>query len=169
MGKKNIILIGMPGSGKSTIGVVLAKILGFRFIDSDLVIQEKEGRLLKDIIKEDGIDAFIELENRINKKIEAERTIIATGGSAVYGSEAMRHFMEIGTVIYIKYSYEVIDSRLSDLHKRGVVIKDTQSLYDLYNERTPLYEKYANIIIDGNDKNISEMAELIIKRYASCT
>lgn len=166
MCKDNIILIGMPGSGKSTVGVVLAKIIGYGFIDSDLVIQEKEKRLLKDIIAEDGAEAFIKLENRINSQIEANRTVIATGGSAVYGDEAMKHFRDIGTVIYIEQSYKMIGSRLSDLHQRGVVFRDAKGLYEIYNERIPLYEKYAHIIINGEDKEIKDMVELIIGKFS---
>ena len=100
--KDNIVLIGMPGVGKSTIGVVLAKVLGYQFIDADLVIQEQTGRLLKDIIAEDGIEEFIKTENRINASICPKNAVIATGGSVVYGKEAMEHLSQIGTVIYLQ-------------------------------------------------------------------
>ena len=156
MGNNNIILIGMPGVGKSTIGVVLAKALGYRFVDADLVIQEKEGKLLHEIIKEEGIEGFIAVENRINSQIEAERSVIATGGSVVYGEEAMEHLCEIGTVLYLRASYEEIAKRLTNLKDRGVVLREGQTLLDLYEERTPLYEKYADIIVDENHLTIEQ-------------
>ena len=145
--KNNIILIGMPGSGKSTVGVVLAKKLGFQFIDSDLVIQEQSGKLLYQLIEELGEAGFLVLENKINAQIQADKSVIATGGSAVYGEEAMRHFKKTGTVVYLKLPYEELEVRLGDLHKRGVVIKKGSSLRELYEERTPLYEKYADITV----------------------
>ena len=105
--KNNIVLIGMPGVGKSTIGVILAKVLGYQFVDADLLIQQQEGKLLKDIIAEVGTEGFIQVENRVNASIQAERTIIATGGSVVYGKEAMEHLKCIGTVVYLKVSFEI--------------------------------------------------------------
>lgn len=154
--KNNIVLIGMPGVGKSTIGVILAKILGYEFIDSDLIIQREEGRLLKDIIMQEGIDGFIAIENRINASIQTERSIIATGGSVIYGKEAMEHLKEIGTVIYLKLSYHPLAKRLSDIRGRGVVLRNGQNLQDLYEERTPLYEHYADIIIDEGELSVEE-------------
>ena len=148
MNMRNIILIGMPGVGKSSVGVVLAKVLGYRFLDSDLVIQEKEGKLLHEIIDERGLDGFIQVEDRINSSINCEKSIVATGGSAVYGENAMAHFKEIGTVVYLKSDYETIEDRLGDLKARGVAMKEGQTLRELYEERCPLYEKYADIIID---------------------
>ena len=120
----NIVLIGMPGAGKSTIGVILAKVLGYKFLDADLVIQEKERRLLKDIIEEEGLEGFIAIENQVNASLETYKTVIATGGSVIYGQEAMEHLKEIGTVIYIKLSYETLDDRLGNIKQRGVVLKD---------------------------------------------
>lgn len=157
----NIILIGMPGCGKSTVGVVLAKTLGYKFIDSDLVIQEKTGQLLHSIISKKGISAFNEIENDINLSISPEKAVIATGGSAVYGKEAMLHFKSIGRVVYLKLGYSAIEERLGDLNERGVAIKDGQTLAELYNERIPLYEKYADIIIDCENKMIKEIVKLI--------
>lgn len=150
----NVILIGMPGAGKSTIGVVLAKSIGFKFIDSDLLIQEREGKLLHEIISQVGDEGFRKIENDVNSSIDVTKAVIATGGSAVYGKEAMEHFKKIGTVVYLKHSYDEIEKRLGDLTKRGVTIKKGQTLADLYNERTPLYEKYADIVIDCNNKYI---------------
>lgn len=154
---KNIVLIGMPGAGKSTVGVVLAKKLGMSFMDSDLVIQEQEGKTLHEIIEEKGTEGFLEVEDRVNATINPKNTVIATGGSVIYGSNAMAHLSEIGTVCYLKLSYESIDERLGDLAQRGVALKDGQTLMDLYEERTPLYEKYANLVIDCENKNIREV------------
>lgn len=161
--KKNIILIGMPGVGKSTIGVVLAKVMGYQFVDADLVIQEKEGKLLREIIEEVGTEGFIEVENRINSQIEAEHAIVATGGSVVYGTEAMAHLKEIGTVLYLKLPYEELERRLSDIKGRGVVLKEGQTLRDLYEERVPLYEKYADVIVDEYRLNVEQTIEKIME------
>ena len=160
--KKNIILIGMPGVGKSTVGVVLAKVLGYRFLDSDLLIQEQEGRLLHDIIDEEGIDSFIQIENRVNASIQAERSVIATGGSVVYGREAMEHLKQIGIVIYLQLPYLALTTRLGNLHNRGVVLRDRQTLSDLYEERTPLYEKYADITISEEDMSVENTLSAIL-------
>ncbi len=158
---KNIILIGMPGCGKSTVGVVLAKTMGYRFVDSDLLIQESENRLLCEIIEQDGLEKFNEIENRVNASIKADFSVIATGGSVVYGKEAMEHFKKIGAVVYIKLPYTEIKNRLGDLAKRGVSIKEGQTLLDLYNERAPLYEKYADITVEENGMTISKTAAVI--------
>ncbi len=160
----NIILIGMPGAGKSTIGVVLAKVMGYRFTDSDIIIQEKTGRLLHEIIEEEGIEGFNAIENKINSEICTDKAVIATGGSAVYGGEAMEHFRSIGTVVYLKLGYKDIVSRLGDINERGVVIKEGQTLMDLYNERIPLYEKYAMLTIDCTDREIRDIVKEIKAR-----
>lgn len=162
--KNNIVLIGMPGIGKSTIGVILAKLIGYRFMDSDLVIQEQEGKLLKDIIEEKGTKGFLEVENRINAQISPQKTVIATGGSVVYGEEAMAHFKDIATIIYLKASYPVIEARLSNIKNRGVVIEDGQTLEDLYNERIVLYEKYADITVEEHDLTVEETLELLTQK-----
>lgn len=163
MKKSNVVLIGMPGVGKSTIGVVLAKVLGYRFIDADLVIQEKEKKLLREIIAEVGAEGFIEVENRINSEIMAEHAIIATGGSVVYGADAMTHLKEIGTVIYLKLPYDTLEKRLNDIKGRGVVLKEGQTLRGLYEERVPLYEKYADLIVDENELNVEQTIEKILE------
>lgn len=162
MPKSNIVLIGMPGVGKSTIGVILAKVLGYQFIDTDLVIQKEEGKLLKDIIAKVGPEGFIEVENRINASIEAENAIIATGGSVIYGRKAMEHLSTIGTIIYLSLPFEELEKRLSDIKGRGVVLKEGQTLKDLYYERTPLYEKYADIVIDEKGLNVEETIDKIL-------
>ena len=162
--KKNIVLIGMPGVGKSTVGVILAKVLGYQFLDADLVIQQQEGRLLHEIIEEEGTDGFIQVENRINASISAEHTIIATGGSVVYGKEAMAHLKEIGTVVYLEVSYPVLEKRLEDIKGRGVVLREGQDLHDLYLERTPLYESYADIRISETGLDIEQTVNQIVSQ-----
>lgn len=155
--KDNVILIGMPGAGKSTIGVVLAKKIGFHFVDSDLVIQRCEGRLLHEIIEQEGTEGFLAIENKVNGSMWEKHAVIATGGSAVYGKEAMNHFGEIGTVVYLKLPYEEIEERLGDLNERGVVLKPGQTLKMLYEERVILYEKYADVVIECAGKSIREI------------
>lgn len=159
---KNIVLIGMPGVGKSTLGVVLAKELGFEFVDADLLIQKREKKLLKDIIAEKGVEGFLAIENDVNASIEAENTVISTGGSVIYGAEAMEHLKKIGTVVYLKLDYATLDSRLGSLKGRGVVLKKGQNLLDLYNERTPLYEKYADITIDEAGLDLEATLEAVL-------
>ena len=133
MGKKtNITLIGMPASGKSSVGVVLAKRLGKKFVDTDIVIQEKYGKLLKELIEEHGDDGFREIEDEVNATIDVSNSIISPGGSVVYGERAMKHLKEISVVIYLELSYTAIKSRLGDLRERGITLKDGQTLNDLY-------------------------------------
>lgn len=160
----NVILIGMPGAGKSTVGVVLAKKLGYRFLDSDLVIQEKCGKLLHQLIEERGEAGFLMLENEINVRIRGDKMVIATGGSAVYGKEAMAHFREIGRIVYLRLPYEELKERLGDLHERGVVIREGSTLKDLYEERILLYEKYADLTIGCGGRDIRSIVEEIAGR-----
>ena len=162
--KNNVVLIGMPGVGKSTVGVILAKVMGYQFLDADLVIQEQEGKLLSEIIAEVGTDGFIEVENRVNSSLDCSKTIIATGGSVVYGAKAMEHLGEIGTIVYLEVPFSVIDKRLSDIKGRGVVLKEGQTLYDLYMERTPLYEKYADLRISEEGKGVEETVQCIVDK-----
>ena len=159
-----IILIGMPGVGKSTLGVVLAKVLGFQFIDADLLIQEQERKKLHQIIKEVGINGFMEIENQVNASIEAERSVIATGGSVVYCRQAMSHLKEIGTVVYLKVSLSTLEKRLGNLKRRGVILKKGQTLKDLYEERVPLYEKYANVVVDEKGRDLEECLQLLLEK-----
>ena len=162
---KNIILIGMPGSGKSTVGVVLAKVLGYQFIDSDLLIQEREGRLLHEIMEQEGIERFIQIENEVNATIQADKSVIATCGSVIYGREAMEHLRELGTVISLKLGYKPLTRRLGNLKDRGVVLKEGQTLEDLYKERAPLYEKYAHIAIEEDNLSIEETVRKTARIY----
>lgn len=161
MTKENIVLIGMPGVGKSTIGVILAKVLGFAFVDSDLEIQRAEGKLLRDIIREQGTDGFVEVENRINSRLDVTHSVIATGGSVVYGAEAMEHLKQIGTVVYLKQDYAVLKKRLHNIRGRGVVLKAGQTLDDIYRERCVLYEKYADVTVDESGLDIEETLALV--------
>ena len=160
---QNLILIGMPGCGKSTVGVVLAKALGMEFIDSDLVIQRSRNQRLSAIIDELGDEGFRALENEVNASLQAENCVIATGGSVVYGQEAMAHLRSIGQVIYLQLSYEQVEDRLGDLHARGVTIQPGWTLRDLYNERMPLYEKYAHLTIPCDGLRIREIIAIIRK------
>ncbi|MBQ1802845.1 MAG: shikimate kinase [Lachnobacterium sp.] len=159
----NVVLIGMPGAGKSTIGVILAKVKGYNFVDPDLLIQEKEGRLLQEIIASEGIDGFIKIEEEVNASIDCQKTVIATGGSVVYGEKAMEHLREIGTVVYLKLSLDVLKNRLGDLEVRGVVLKEGQTLTDLYNERVPLYEKYADVTIDEEGQCVEQTVKSLLE------
>ena len=159
----NVILIGMPGAGKSTLGVVLAKVLGYEFLDSDLLIQKQEKKRLSRIIEEKGTDGFMAVENRVNASIETEHTVIATGGSVVYCDEAMEHLRSIGKVVYLKLSLKAVSRRLGNLKGRGVLLKDGQTLQDLYEERTPLYEKYADIVVDEERKDLEASLQAVLE------
>ena len=158
---RNIILIGMPGSGKSTVGVVLAKKLGYKFIDSDLIIQEKYNATLERLIEKYGDAGFIKLENDVNVAIDVKKTVIATGGSAVYGQQAMDHFKEIGTVIYLDVSKEELEERLGSLKERGVVSNGKTTIEEIFEDRRNLYKKYADMTINLNNKILRESVEEI--------
>ncbi len=159
----NIILIGMPAAGKSTIGVIIAKRPGYRFIDVDLLIQESEGKLLKEIIAEKGIKGFLEVEERINAGLKTEHTVVSPGGSVVYCEKAMRHYQQIGTIVYLKASFETINKRLKNARSRGVVLEDGQTLRDLYEERCGLFEKYADITVCEDGLRLDETIEKVIE------
>ncbi len=161
---RNIILIGMPAVGKSTVGIVVAKRLGRRFIDTDLLIQEQEGKLLREIIEEKGIDGFLEVEDRVNAGVEVQNCVIAPGGSVVYCENAMRHYKETGTVVYLEISFDIISKRLNNAKNRGVVLKEGQTLRDLYEERTALFERYADITICEDGLDLEETVEKVIKK-----
>ena len=187
---RNIVLIGMPGCGKSTVGVVLAKSLGMDFVDSDLVIQSTMGATLAQLIEQHGDDGFRDIENRVNASIDVQNSIIATGGSVVYGAEAMAHLKCIGTVVYLRLTCENITERpaglnrhaagmkvaqplgdvlarqteVDDLHARGVTIKPGWTLRDLYNERCPLYEQYADIVQDCDGLRLRDVVAELQKK-----
>jgi shikimate kinase len=155
----NITLIGMPGAGKSTIGVLLAKTIGFPFTDTDLLIQEKEGKLLQNIINESGISTFLKIEESVILDLKLTRNVIATGGSAVYSEAAMRYLREIGRVVYLRHDCKDIEKRLNNIKTRGVVMAKGKTLKNLFEERTPLYEKHADIILDCTGLNPEEIIE----------
>lgn len=157
--ERNYTLVGMPASGKSTVGVLLAKRLGFSFVDVDIVIQERERRLLKEIIAQEGIDGFMAVENRINASLEADRAVIAPGGSVIYGKEAMEHLKEISTVVYLQLSFEEVEKRLGNLVDRGVACREGMTLLDLYHERVPYYERYADVTIVEAGKTAGDVVD----------
>ena len=156
-------MIGMPSAGKSTVGVLLAKRLGYSFLDVDIVIQEKTGKLLKEIIAEKGMDGFLEVENRINAEVSVEDSVIAPGGSVIYGKEAMENLKAQGLVVYLKISYEELLRRLGDVVDRGVVLKEGMTLRDLYDERCVYFEKYADITIDEEGKSLGRVVDELRK------
>ena len=159
----NVILIGMPAVGKSTVGVVVAKRLGYKFVDTDILIQEEEGRLLREIIEEKGIHGFLEIEYRVNAGVDVENTVISPGGSVVYCENAMEHYKKIGTVVYLQVSFETINKRLKNAKGRGVVLKEGQTLKDLYDERVRLFEKYAEVTVSEDGLNLEETIEEVLK------
>ena len=161
---KNIILIGMPACGKSSVGVILAKTAAKSFVDTDLLLQEKEGRKLQYIIDNQGMDEFLKIEERILSSVNAENAVISTGGSAVYSERAMAHLKSVGTVVYLKLSLSEIDRRLKNIKTRGIAMGPVETLADLYDYRVPLYERYADITIDAEGLTIEETIAEILKR-----
>lgn len=159
-------MIGMPGCGKSTVGVVLAKAMGYRFVDSDLVIQERTGKLLSEIIEGQGLARFSQIENEINASLDYRRTVIATGGSVIYGKEAMEHLRAIGRIVYLNLPCEVLKERVGDLTARGVFIKEGQTFEALYREREPLYEQYAEITIEADCLSIREIVHILKEKLS---
>lgn len=164
---RNIVLIGMPACGKSVTGVVMAKALGMKFTDTDLLIQERAGKGLQRIIDEDGIEAFRNAERDTLCGIETENTVIATGGSAVYYEDAMRHLGKNSVIIYIRISMKDVKKRLRNIKTRGVAMKKGQTLDELYQERVPLYEKYADITVDSNRESMEKTVEKMLEAIRS--
>lgn len=159
--KENITLIGMPGAGKSTLGVVLAKRRGLRFVDTDLLIQEGSGKLLSEIIEHDGLQAFLDYENEVLAGLECSGHVISTGGSACYGREAMEHLKSISTVAFIDITFEEMMRRLGDLTQRGVAIREGLTIEDVYAERHPLYERYADYTLHSTGMTTREAVEAL--------
>jgi shikimate kinase len=159
---KNLVLIGMPGAGKSTMGVILAKTLGMKFIDTDIVIQETTGRLLQEIIDTDGPDAFRKIEETTILSLQYDNTVIATGGSVVFSGRAMKYLKSNGRVIYLTISCEEMARRLKNITTRGIVLIAGQGIGDMYNQRVPLYEQYADITIDCSGDNFETCVEKVI-------
>lgn len=163
--KNNIILIGMPGAGKSTIGVLLAKALNYDFLDTDLLIQRREGKKLYEIINERGLEKFLTVENDVLAGVNVEHTVVATGGSAIFGREAMEHLSEIGTIVYLDLSCEEIIGRVNNIKTRGIAMKKGKTIQDVYEERVPLYKRYAEVVIPCDNTTIEECVEKI---YNNC-
>ncbi len=160
---KNIVLIGMPAVGKSTIGVLLAKSLLLSFTDTDILIQEKYKKSLCDIIKDNGTEAFLKIEEDIILNTDFKNSVIATGGSAVFGESAMNKLKESGTIIYLSLPMDEIKKRIGDIKSRGVVLTNGTTVDDIFEERKPLYEKYADVKIDCYNLTVEECVEKIIK------
>ena len=161
---KNIVLIGMPGAGKSTIGVILAKSMLMDFTDTDLLIQKKYSSSLCDIIGKYGIDDFLKIENDVIEEAEFANCVIATGGSAVYGIGAMEKLKETGDVIYLKVDCAELEKRINNIHTRGIAMKEGTTLTELFNERAPLYERYANVTVDCTSLTPEQCVDEIIKK-----
>lgn len=164
MKRSNIILIGMPGAGKSTVGVLLAKALKKPFIDTDLLIQQKENSFLQEIISNRGICEFIKVEEEVVLGLNVADHIIATGGSVIYSDVSIAHLKSTGVIVFLNLKLYQLESRLKNIHTRGIAMKNDQSITDLYAERLPLYKKYAEIEIDCSHKHIETIvSEIIIK------
>ena len=159
----NIILIGMPGCGKSTVGVVLAKVTGMKFCDADLVIQQRTKKKLQDIINEEGLDAFLRNEEEALLSLCEDNTVIATGGSAIYSARAMAHLKKNGKAVYLHVSERCMEKRLKNFSRRGVAIADGMTLADLYNERTPLYEAFADVTVSAERMDVSAIVRRITR------
>ena len=163
----NVVLIGMPASGKSTVGVVLAKMTGLAFLDTDLAIQHREGCRLEEIIRRKGLDEFLRIEEEVCMDLSVSGTVIATGGSVVYGEKAMEHLKQLGTIVYLETGLDALSRRLGDVRRRGVVLKEGQSLGDLLQERLPLYRKYADLTVREEGLSLEETAEAVYRLTAS--
>ena len=163
MDKSNVILIGMPGSGKSTCGVIAAKVMLKNFFDTDLLLQGLEQSRLQDLIDAKGTEYFYEAEERAILSLNIEATVIATGGSVIYSEKAMKHLKSLGTVIYLHLSYETMLKRINNFTTRGIVVKNGSTLLDMYNERLPLYEKYADKVIHCDNNTVEETVKLIVE------
>lgn len=157
MREKNIVLIGMPGAGKSTIGVLLAKTLGMPFVDTDLVIQQREKRLLQQIIDRDGLKTFLALEEEAVLALELKGCIVATGGSVIYSARAVEHLKKDGVLVYLELALDEIERRIRNISSRGIAMGRGQGLGELYRERVPLYEKYADVTVDCSGRHIEEI------------
>lgn len=163
----NVILIGMPGSGKSSVGVVLAKALGYRFVDADLLIQEQEGALLQDILNEKGVEKFLDIEGDVLASIQCEHTVVAPGGSCICRDYAMEHLRELGTVVYLQLTYPEVERRIHNLASRGIALQPGQTLRDVYDYRVPLYERYAHITVRADGQTLAETVEAVKQALAA--
>ena len=163
MKENNIVLIGMPASGKSTVGVILAKILGMDFIDADIEIQKREGIRLNQIIEERGIDEFLKCEAQAILNINVKNTVISTGGSAVYSKEAMEHLSANSTIVYLHVGKEELKKRLKDIKERGIVLRPGESIDDLYYNRSGLYDEYADVVVHEGNSSIEETIQAVLR------
>lgn len=163
---RNVILIGMPSCGKSTCGVVLAKTMNKGFVDTDLLIQQKEGMALQEIINQHGNAYFHQVEEKVLCDFEGYNYVVATGGSAIYYEKAIEKFKKNGTVVYLKVSLDTVLTRLRNIKTRGVTLAKGQTLEDLYKERIPLYEKYADVVIESEGCNVEDLVEKIMQALA---
>ena len=163
----NIVLIGMPGSGKSTVGVVLAKALGLRFLDVDLLIQEREGALLQELIDRCGVERFLDLERDAILSIDCRNTVVAPGGSCVCREESIAHMRELGTVVYLKLPLEDVAGRIRNLSSRGIALSPGQTLADVYQYRAPLYEKCAHIAVPAGGQSLAETVQTVKEALAA--
>ena len=168
MNKENIILIGMPGSGKSTCGVLAAKALLKNFFDTDLLFQGLEEKRLQDIIDDDGIEYFLSAEERAILSLDINATVVATGGSVIYSDKSMEHLKKSGKVIYLHLSYDTMVDRIKNITTRGVVVKEGDSLEDMYNERLPMYQKWADVVINCDNNTVEQTVEKIVKASSDC-
>lgn len=159
----NITLIGMPGSGKSTIGIVLAKAIGYTFIDTDILIQNQENRLLHKILEDEGISRFLNIESRVITSCDYEKCVIATGGSAILFENTINYLSNISSIVFLKLSLDKVCERINNIHTRGIVMDKNQTLKDIYEMRMSLYEQYADIIVDCNNKSFEEVVSHIVK------
>ena len=159
----NIILIGMPGSGKSTVGVLLAKALGYGFLDTDLTIQQREGALLQDILNGRGTEAFLDAEERAIRSVSCRNTVIAPGGSAVCREGAMAHLKGLGTVLYLKVSHGELERRLGNISTRGIAMEPGQTLEALYDYRAPLYARYADRVVEVGEQTLEETVSAVLR------
>lgn len=153
---ENITLIGMPGSGKSTVGVVLAKTLGYSFLDVDLVIQERRGKLLQTLLNELGTEGFLDLEGETIRSLCPQRTVLAPGGSCVLRQDAMEHLRSLGRVVYLRLSYGALEGRIHNLATRGIAFAPGQTLQDVYAQRAPLYARYAHLTVDVDGQTLDQ-------------
>ena len=161
MKKSNIILIGMPGAGKSTIGVILAKRIGYHFIDTDLIIQSQQESRLQEIIDHQGLVAFRKIEEETLLNLRTHQTVIATGGSVIYSKKKNKKLAETGYRIYLQVSLDALLERIADMGRRGLVMKKGQSFEQLYQQRTPLYQQAADLTIECDQLNAEQVAASI--------